>query len=496
MQAMRTIPKILLVEDDESLAASLQRALEVTGYAVQAAHGADQGLARAQQEDFDVVVTDLQMPGSSGLKVVETLHSTRPRLPVILMTAHHTSEVAITATKLGAYEYLVKPFKTPELLDLVEKALKIRRLMAEPVEVGEAKSAQDAIIGRSRAMVEVYKAIGLVASRPVSVLVRGETGTGKELVARYLYQKSERADRALIVVNCPAIPENLLESELFGHEAGAFTGAISRRIGRFEQANGGTIFLDEIGDISLSTQAKLLRVLQDKVIQRVGGGQEGFPVDVRVIAATHRDLERAVEEKQFRSDLYYRLNDAVIRLPPLRERKEDLPELVSFFLQQHVAELGAVGSTIDREVMTFLQRQPWPGNIRELRNAVRKALLLSHGNPIDLGIIQSVLDETKTFVRRPTSTQPGWTPSVADQPLAAHVSELLDGAERGERQDVAAALTEWAEREIYAQAIVLAEGDQTRAAKWLGVSRPTMREKLSRYDLRRGSERDPELPRV
>ncbi len=496
MQAMRRIPKILLVEDDESLAASLRRALEVTGYAVQAADGADQGLATVQKEDFDVVVTDLQMPGSSGLKVLETLHTTRPRLPVILMTAHHTAEVAITATMLGAYEYLVKPFKTPELLDLVEKALKIRRLMSEPVEVGEAKSAQDAIIGRSRAMVEVYKSIGLVAARPVSVLIQGETGTGKELVARYLYQKSERAERALIVVNCPAIPENLLESELFGHEPGAFTGATTLRIGRFEQANKGTIFLDEIGDISLSTQAKLLRVLQDKIIQRVGGGQEGFTVDVRVIAATHRDLERAVEEKQFRRDLYYRLNDAVIRLPPLRERKEDLPELVSFFLQQHAAELGAVGSTIDRAALNFLQRQPWPGNIRELRNVVRKALLLAHGNSIDLNILQTVLDETKIIHRRSIRIQPGSTPSVADQPLAAYISELLDSAERGDRQDVAAALTEWAEREIYGQAILLAEGDQTRAAKWLGVSRPTIREKLSRYDLRPGRERPPELQPV
>src|ERR1044071_104984 len=346
---MRTIPKVLLVEDDESLAASLQSALEVTGYAVYTADRADQGVATARKSEFDVVVTDLQMPASSGLDVVKTLHDLQPHLPVIVMTAHHTAEAAIAATKLGAYEYLLKPFKPPELVELIERAVKTKRLISKPVAVGEAKSEQDSIIGRSRAMVEVYKAIGLVAARPVSVLIRGETGTGKELVARYLYQKSERADRALIVVNCPAIPENLLESELFGHEAGAFTGATTLRIGRFEQANKGTIFLDEIGDISLSTQAKLLRVLQDKIIQRVGGGKEDFPGDVRVIAAPHRDLERAVEEKQFRRDLYYRLNDAVIRLPPLRERKEDIPELVAFFLQQHGLELGGGGSIIDRE---------------------------------------------------------------------------------------------------------------------------------------------------
>src|SRR5439155_3394396 len=364
-EPMRKNPKVLLVEDDESLAASLQRALEVTGYAVQTTDRAEQGLVTARQEDFDVVVTDLRMARSSGLDVIESLHSTNPHLPVILMTAHHTAEVAIQATKLGAYEYLVKPFEPLELLNLVEKAVKIKRLMSVPVEFEEVKSGQDAIIGRSRAMVEVYKAIGLVAARPVSVLNRGETGTGKERVARYLYQPSERAGRPLIVVNCPAIPDTLLESELFGHEAGAFNGATTCRIGRFEQANGGTILLDEIGDISLSTQAKLLRVLQDKIIQRVGAGKESFPVDVRVLSATHRDLERAVEEKQFRRDLYYRLNDAVIRLPPLRERKEDIPELVSFFLRQHVAELGAIGSTIGPEAMRFLQRQPWPGNVRE-----------------------------------------------------------------------------------------------------------------------------------
>ena len=484
---MRTIPKVLLVEDDESLAASLQSALEVTGFAVHTAAAADQGVATARKSNFDVVVTDLQMPGSSGLEVVEKLHADQPHLPVIVMTAHHTAEAAIAATKLGAFEYLLKPFKPPELVELIERAVKTKRLMSEPVAVGEAKPEQDAIIGRSRAMVEVYKAIGLVAARPVSVLIRGDTGTGKELVARYLYQHSERAARPLVVVNCPAIPENLLESELFGHEAGAFTGATNRRIGRFEQADGGTIFLDEIGDISLGTQAKLLRVLQEKTIQRVGGGKESLPVDVRVIAATHRDLERAVEERQFRQDLYYRLNDATIRLPPLRERKEDIPELVSYFLRQHVEELGAVGSAVSPEAMLALEQQPWPGNVRELRNTIRKALLLGHGRPIGPDIVGQALDETRMFQRTPAPS--GTSPSGADQSLEAFVSALLDAAERGERQNVAAALAEWAEREIYGQTIALAEGDQTRGSRWLGVSRPTMREKLARYHLRPATDR-------
>ena len=488
---MLKCPKILLVEDDESLAASLQRALEVTGYAVQTAGRADLALVAAQKGEFDVVVTDLQMPGPSGLDLIEALHSTHPRLPVILMTAHHTAAAAIAATKFGAYEYLLKPFTTTELLALIEKAIQTRRLMFEPVEVGEATSAPGAIVGKSRPMVEVYKVIGLVATMPVSVLIRGETGTGKELVARYLYQHSGRAGQALVVVNCPAIPENLLESELFGHEAGAFTGATGRHTGRFEQAHRGTIFLDEIGDISASTQAKLLRVLQDKIVQRVGG-KDDIQVDARVIAATHRDLERAVEEKQFRRDLYYRLNDAVIRLPSLRERKEDIPDLVGFFLNQHAAELGASGSRMDAAAMTYLQQQPWPGNVRELRNAVRKALLLAHGNPIDLAVIHKVLDETRILHRAPA--QSGARLSVADQPLEAYVSALLESAEHGERQDVATALSEWVEREIYGQAILLADGDKTKAAGWLGVSRHTLREKLSRYDMRPTTQRVREKP--
>jgi DNA-binding NtrC family response regulator len=252
-------------------------------------------------------------------------------------------------------------------------------------------------------------------------------------------------------------------------------------VGRFEQANHGTVFLDEIGDMSVGTQAKLLRVLQEKTIQRVGG-KESFHVDVRVIAATHRNLESAVEEKTFRHDLYYRLNDSVIRLPPLRERKEDIPELANFFLRQHATELDATGSTIDPEAMNHLQQEPWPGNVRELRNAIRKALLLACGHRIDLAIVRRVLDETRVFRRVPV--HPHSTTSVADQPLAAYVSELLDAAERGEREDVAVALTQWAEREIYGQAILLARGDQSQATRWLGVSRATMREKLSRYNLR------------
>ena len=256
-----------------------------------------------------------------------------------MMTAHGTTETAIEATQSGAYDYLLKPFEMPELLELVEQAV-----AAQPADVRagadrRAGSARDAIVGNSRAMQSIYKEIGRVAAKPVSVLIRGETGTGKELIARAIYQHSDRANAPFVAINCAAIPETLLESELFGHERGAFTGAESRRIGRFEQADHGTIFLDEIGDMTPGTQVKLMRVLQEKCLQRLGG-KETIPVDVRVIAATHRDLETAIQQKQFREDLYYRLSVVVIHLPPLRERKEDIPDLVGFFLHKYAAEFG------------------------------------------------------------------------------------------------------------------------------------------------------------
>src|SRR5438045_3929191 len=304
---MKSRPKILLIEDDSSIVGGLKKELQAEGYEVAVATRGDNGLAQAKAQPFDVVITDLKMPGLSGLELVEQLHASKPKLPIILMTAFGTTETAIEATKLGAYDYLLKPFDMAELLDLIAKAAACNRLMSEPVVIGGGaisagvRSDQSAIIGESRAMQAVYKEIGRVAATAVTVLIRGETGTGKELVARAIYQHSSRAAQPFIAVTCAAIPETLLESELFGHERGAFTGAHARRIGRFEQANYGTLLLDEIGDLSLSTQVKLLRVLEEKYIQRVGGNEK-IPVDVRVVAATHRDLESAMKERQFRED--------------------------------------------------------------------------------------------------------------------------------------------------------------------------------------------------
>lgn len=469
-------PKLLLIEDDPSTAAALQNVLEAEGYAVSTVARGDVGLSQAQQQSFDLVITDLKLPGLGGLELVAQLHAGKPKLPVIMMTAHGTTETAIEAMKLGACEYLLKPFEADELLDLVASAVANSRLMSETVDMGESRSAKRAIIGTSRVMQNLYKEIGRVAATPVTVLIRGATGTGKELVARALYQHSDRADKPFIAVNCAAIPETLLESELFGHERGSFTGAQARRIGRFEQAQGGTIFLDEIGDLSPSTQAKLLRVLQEATLQRLGG-DEVISVDVRVLAATHRDLEAAMREKEFREDLYYRLSVVTIRLPPLSERPEDVPELVRFFINRYAKDLRAGTAAIQPEATAWLQTQSWPGNVRELENAVRQALLMARPFAIGLEQVQQVLAKSR---------QPAEVPS---QMHAAYIADLLTRVERGEAENAFATMIADLEPELYAQAIQRAQGNQAKAARWLGVTRLKMREKLQEFGLRQ--EREP-----
>ncbi|HZM04350.1 MAG TPA: sigma-54 dependent transcriptional regulator [Candidatus Saccharimonadales bacterium] len=475
---MAAQPKILLIEDDLSAAAALERVLRDEDYSVQTIARGDAGLAEARDKNFDLVISDFKLPGLNGLEVVRQVHALKPRLPIILMTAHGTTEIAIEATKLGAYDYLLKPFEMEELLDLVAKAVESSRLMSEPVEIGAGETLRDAIIGNSRSMQEIYKEIGRVAAKPVTVLIHGETGTGKELIARALYQHSERVAEAFVAVNCAAIPETLLESELFGHERGAFTGAETRRIGRFEQANNGTIFLDEIGDMSLNTQAKFLRVLQQRCIERLGG-KETIPINVRVIAATHRDLEAAIREKQFREDLYYRLNVVQVILPPLRQRAEDIPSLVKYFLQKYGAELGVDSPAIQPEAIAFLCEQPWPGNIRQLENVVRQALLLARKYTITLDHVRQVLAKMSRSTESP------------DASMAAWISDFLMKARHGEMERIHGKVTEAIERELFAQAIHLAHGNQAKAARWLGISRLTMREKLTAFGLRPEAENDP-----
>lgn len=467
-------PTILLIEDDPSIASSLKKVLSSEGYDVDTASRGDQGLEQAMRSPYGVVITDLRMPGLNGLDLVEQLHKAKPKQPILLMTAHGTTETAIEATKLGAYDYLLKPFEADELLDLVAAGVEGSRLMSEPVEIGEARLDRSAIIGRSRAMQAVYKEIGRVAATPATVLIRGETGTGKELVARAIYQHSDRVEKPFIAVNCAAIPDTLLESELFGHERGSYTGAHVRRIGRFEQANGGTIFLDEIGDLNPNTQAKLLRVLQERRIQRLGS-EGSIPIDVRVLAATHRDLETAIAEKLFREDLFYRISVLSIRLPSLSVRTEDIPDLVSYFMQRYATELGVGAPSIRPEAVEFLQSQAWPGNVRELENTVRQALLSARPFTVGKDHVQEVVRKA----RKPLTT--------TQQTHASYVTELLARAQNGDLQDGYARMIQDLEPELFRQAIQLAGGNQAKAARWLGVTRLKMREKLTQFGLHPGN---------
>jgi nitrogen regulation protein NR(I) len=474
---MNAAAKILLIDDDPGIRDTLQSVLSGEGCEVAVERRGDEGLARAASETFNVVITDLKMPGLNGLDMIRQLHAAQPRLPIILITAFGTTQTAIEAIKFGAYDYLLKPFEIPQLLDLVRRAVDSNRLMSEPVALGESTVGQDALVGHSAAMQEIYKEIGRVASKPVNVLIRGETGTGKELIARAIYQHSDRANAPFIAINCAAIPETLLESELFGNERGAFTGAETRRIGRFEQAHHGTLFLDEIGDMTPGTQVKLLRVLQEKSLQRLGG-KEIIPVDVRVLAATHRDLEAAISQKLFREDLYYRLNVVTITLPPLRQRREDLPELVRYFLGKYGPELGNPSPSIRPEALEFLQSHPWLGNVRELENAIRKTLLLAQDYTINLDHVRAALNNAGSA-------------ESAGRPLGERIDDLLATAQRGEVTDVHARVIEFAERELFRRAIELARGNQAKAARWLGISRITMKAKLVQFGFHPGTDAEP-----
>lgn len=475
---MNETNRILLIEDDLALAEGLLAVLGAEGYPATLARRGDEGLRLAQSGEFAAVLTDLRLPGLDGLELARRLRVSAPRLPIVLMTAHGSTETAIEAMKEGAYDYLQKPFEMPELIALLAQAVEAGRLMREAVAIGEAPTGRVALVGQGKAIQSVFKEIGRVAAKPVTVLIRGETGTGKELVARAIYQHSDRANAAFVAINCAAIPENLLESELFGHERGAFTGAEARRIGRFEQAHGGTLFLDEIGDLSANTQVKLLRVLQEKCIQRVGG-RETIQVDVRVIAATHRDLEAMMLAKQFREDLFYRLSVVVIKLPPLRERREDIPVLVKHFLARFAAELDVVQPAITPDAVDFLQMQPWPGNIRELENTTRRLLLASRGLAINSELARHAFAAAAAAIN----------PQVRS--LAQLASELLVEARQGKIEDAHARLLAEAEREIITQAIEQADGNQARAARWLGISRITLREKLRQFGLHPTDSREP-----
>src|SRR6266850_1903809 len=376
--------KLLLIDDETDVQYSFQRIFDSPEIELATASSGEEGLRLIPKVKPDLVIMDIRMGGINGLETLRRIRQIDSKLLVILMTAYGTTQMAIEAMKLGAYDYLLKPFDVPKLKDLVLNALKAARDMKQVVSYQPLLEKEDyelGIVGRSEAMQQVFKLIGQLAASDATALITGESGTGKELVARAIYHHSERADQPFIAINCAAIPENLLESELFGHEKGAFTGAAAQRIGKFEQCNHGTIFLDEIGDMTPVTQTKILRVLQSGTFERVGGNQP-IRVDVRVIAATNKALEQAVAAKQFREDLFYRLNVVRIQIPPVRERREDIRLLVNYFLKKFAQVQNQRPKSISPEVIRTLEQHHWPGNVRELENVIQRALVVAKGDAI------------------------------------------------------------------------------------------------------------------
>jgi nitrogen regulation protein NR(I) len=465
---------ILIVDDDDQLRKSFHRLLSEEGYSVASAVSGEDGIRNIQKNTPDLVILDIRLPGMNGLDSFRAIHRLEPKLPVIIMTAFGTTEHAIEATKLGAFDYVLKPFDIPGMLGIIRQALEAGRFMRSPVDMdgSPGKTSREAIIGRSRPMQEVYKAIGRVSSTEATVLIRGESGTGKELVARAVYSHSLRADKPFQVINCVAIPENLLESELFGFEKGAFTGAAHRRVGKIEQANGGTVFLDEIGDMPFGIQSKILRLLQEKSIERLGG-RETIAVDVRIIAATNRDLETALQQGRFREDLYYRLKVVTISLPPLRDRPDDIPLLAEHFLARYAAELDIDNPGITPEAVTVLAGHGWPGNVRELANALQKALIFNRGAPIQLKELAQAVGGSPD--RRLSSMR------EIDQVLRQWAREAIAASEDSSKFDV---LMDHFAGILVGEALTMTRGNRSQAARLLGLSRPTLHSKIEKYRLR------------
>ncbi len=442
--------KILIIDDERRMCAVLKTALEDKGYAVTTANSGEAAMAAFTIDQFDVVISDIRMPGMNGLEVLERVKQSSPDTEVLLMTAYADAQTAVDAMKKGAFDYLIKPFEIDELRIKVQQILEKGRLQEENRDLKlrlKRRFSLENMVGKSGAMQQVYQLVEKVASSDATVLVRGESGTGKELVAQAIHQLSKRNFGPFVAVNCGALPEGLLESELFGHERGAFTGAEKQKLGRFELAAQGTIFLDEIGDITPATQIKLLRVLQAREIVRVGG-TETIRIQARTVAATNRNLEEAVKANQFREDLYYRINVFPIMLPPLRERKEDIPDLTAYFLQRQNASADA----IEPKALKLLMDYAWPGNVRELENVIERALIMAGGRAI------SVKD------------LPPHLRGEAEMPIAIDLdeSELLTIDEM--------------QRRMIQKALAKTEGNKTKAAKLLGITRRqiySMMERLS-----------------
>jgi len=466
--AMPTIPYVLVIDSGQESSGILRSAFQDAEIRLVTVPDPATAQAELMHRAFDAVLCDLSSTDFDGFGWLQSFHRSHPLIPVIGLAEATGSRSAIEAVKAGAFDFLAKPLDPAELRRAVREAVECSRKGSEPVAIdprNELAEEADTLVGNSRAMLDVYKALGRLSPTPVTVLIRGETGTGKELVARALYQYGHRAHRPFVTVNCAAIPENLLESELFGHERGAFTGAVSTRIGKFEQAHNATLFLDEIGDLDHSLQAKLLRVLQEKRFQRVGGSEE-IAVDARIIAATHRPLEKMIAEGQFREDLFYRLNVATLKLPPLRDRTGDIPLLVHFFLKRLSRELDVPPVTMARSALACLESARLPGNVRQLQNLVRKALLRSRGYPIDRPLVEELLGDADTE---------GSAPGDLESWISGLVAEADGDAHRRAIEAV--------ERIVVAEALSRSGGNISKAAEWLGLSRLTVREKVKKYGL-------------
>jgi len=445
---------ILVVDDDEQMQFMLREALGARGFEVEVAESAERALDLLAQRSFEVVLLDIRLEGMSGLEALPRILARDPHLPVVMMTGHGSRQAAIEAIQAGAYDFFEKPFKIEELAIVLRRALERRRLTTQ-IEQLQDRFAFENIIGESGAMQAVLRLVQKVVATDVTVLICGESGTGKELIAQAIHYNSPRADKPFVRLNCVAIPETLLESELFGHERGAFTGAVARRPGKFELANGGTIFLDEIGDMSLHTQAKILRVLQEREFERVGGS-ETIKIDVRIVAATNKDLAKAVEGGSFREDLYYRLNVFSINLPPLRERKEDIPLLVEHFVEHNARYLGKPLTGLTAEAMNILLAYDWPGNVRELENYIQRAAVMADGKLIGPECLPPHL---LTF-----------NPKVEEEPEldpTKSLDEMLEGLER----------------KLIRAALQRTGGVQSRAARLLGITERSLWHRIKKLGI-------------
>jgi two-component system nitrogen regulation response regulator GlnG len=480
--------KLLLIDDESDVQYSFRRIFDSPAVELHTASSGEEGLRLVPILKPDLVLMDIRMgTGMNGLETLRRLRQTDARLPVIMMTAYGTTQTAIEAMKLGAYDYLLKPFDVPKLKQLIAGALKVARDMRQVVSCQPKPEAEDievGIVGMSEAMHEVFKLIGQLASTDATVLITGESGTGKELVARAIYSHGRRAEQPFMAINCAAIPEQLLESELFGHEKGAFTGAATQRIGKFEQCNGGTIFLDEIGDMSLPTQTKILRVLQNGAFERVGGNQP-VNVDVRVIAATNKPLEEAVAARAFREDLFYRLNVVRIHLPPLRQRREDIRLLVNYFIRKFARAERRAPRAIHPEALALLERHQWPGNVRELENVIQRSLVVGKTDaimasdlPMEVGVGRSVTVPAAAPAA-PGSREEAGTGTPGD--VTALARSLFTWARAQRTLKVLPAV----ERELVICALAETRGNQVQTAKLLGITRATLRKRIEKFGILR-----------